>query len=111
MKSTTIRKIALSQLDLSPKNVRKASVTKAEDEALEASIAAHGLQQNLGVEHAEDGRFLVYAGVRTESAKLLLDMRRFVATPLRGGAGAELSCDGLLPNTAWELAPPGSRVV
>ncbi|MCK5934074.1 chromosome partitioning protein, ParB family [Fulvimarina manganoxydans] len=68
MKSTTIRKIALSQLDLSPKNVRKASVTKAEDEALEASIAAHGLQQNLGVEHAEDGRFLVYAGGRRFNA-------------------------------------------
>ncbi len=68
MKTTTIRKIALKDLDLSPNNVRKARVTQAEDAALEASIAAHGLRQNLGVEQAEDGRFLVHSGGRRFNA-------------------------------------------
>jgi len=42
-----IRNIALSQLVLSPTNVRKTPATAAEDMALEASIRAHGIKQNL----------------------------------------------------------------
>jgi ParB family chromosome partitioning protein len=42
-----IRNIALSLLDLSPANVRKTPATAAEDAALEASIRAHGIKQNL----------------------------------------------------------------
>ena len=42
-----IRNIALSQLVLSPSNVRKTPATAAEDMALEASIRAHGIKQNL----------------------------------------------------------------
>ena len=69
MKTTTIRKIALGQLALSPKNVRKTKPSAADDAALEASIAAHGLKQNLGVEvGAQDAtkgdRFFVHAGGR-----------------------------------------------
>ena len=69
MKTTTIRKIALGQLVLSPKNARKTKSSAADDAALEASIAAHGLKQNLGVEagtpDAENGEtFLVHAGGR-----------------------------------------------
>ena len=69
MKTTTIRKIALGQLVLSPKNARKTKPSAADDAALEASIAAHGLKQNLGVEagalNAENGEtFLVHAGGR-----------------------------------------------
>ncbi|MCP1201073.1 ParB/RepB/Spo0J family partition protein [Notoacmeibacter sp. MSK16QG-6] len=64
MKTTVIRKIALHLLDLSPKNVRKTPPTQAEEDALEASIAAHGLGQNLSVEEGQDGRFLVHAGGR-----------------------------------------------
>ena len=69
MKTTTIRKIALGQLVLSPKNARKTKSSAADDAALEASIAAHGLKQNLGVEagtpDAENGEtFLVHAGSR-----------------------------------------------
>ena len=69
MKTTTIRKIALGQLVLSPKNARKTKPSAADDAALEASIAAHGLKQSLGVEagalDAENGeRFLVHAGGR-----------------------------------------------
>ena len=44
-----IRNIALSQLVLSPANVRKTPATAAEDMALEASIRAHGIKQNLVV--------------------------------------------------------------
>src|ERR1700757_3508531 len=42
-----IRNIALSQLVLSPTNVRKTPATASEDMALEASIRAHGVKQNL----------------------------------------------------------------
>jgi ParB family transcriptional regulator, chromosome partitioning protein len=42
-----IRNIALSQLVLSPANVRRTPATPAEDMALEASIRAHGIKQNL----------------------------------------------------------------
>ena len=49
-KTTTIRKIALGQFVLSSKNARKTKSSAADDAALEASIAAHGLKQNLGVE-------------------------------------------------------------
>jgi ParB family chromosome partitioning protein len=42
-----IKNICLSQLVLSPTNVRKTAATAAEDAALEASIRAHGILQNL----------------------------------------------------------------
>ena len=69
MQTTIIRKIALGQLVLSPTNARKTKPSAADDAALEASIAAHGLKQNLGVEagalNAENGEtFLVHAGGR-----------------------------------------------
>jgi hypothetical protein len=47
--SSKIRNIALSQLVLSPSNVRKTPATAAEDASLEASIRAHGIKQNLVV--------------------------------------------------------------
>ena len=64
MKTTTIRKIALSQLAMSPKNVRTVQPSQGEDAMLEASIAAHGLEQNIGVETAADNLFLVVYGGR-----------------------------------------------
>ena len=55
--SSKIRNIALSQLVLSPTNVRKTPATAAEDMALEASIRAHGIKQNLVVHPAPiDGK-------------------------------------------------------
>ncbi len=55
--SSKVRNIPLSQLLLSPANVRKTAATAAEDAALEASIRAEGILQNLIV-HALpiDGR-------------------------------------------------------
>ena len=64
---STIRNIALSHLVLSPANVRKTPATAAEDAALEASIRAHGILQNLVVHPApSDGQgiFEVDAGGR-----------------------------------------------
>jgi ParB family transcriptional regulator, chromosome partitioning protein len=52
--SSKVRAIALSQLVLSPANVRKTAATAAEDTALEASIRAEGILQNLIV-HALPG--------------------------------------------------------
>jgi ParB family chromosome partitioning protein len=45
--SSKVRNICLSQLVLSPTNVRKTPATEAEDMALEASIRAKGILQNL----------------------------------------------------------------
>src|ERR1700757_2194316 len=45
--SSKVRNIALSQLVLPPTNARKTPATAAEDAALEASIRAEGILQNL----------------------------------------------------------------
>ena len=44
MKTTTDRKIALGQLALSPKNVRRTKPSAADNAALEASLAARSLK-------------------------------------------------------------------
>ena len=62
-----VQNIPLSQLVLSPANVRKTPPSAADDAALEASIRAHGILQNLIVHHAAiDGKavFEVDAGGR-----------------------------------------------
>tara|TARA_R110001592_G_scaffold221139_2_gene475822 strand:- start:29249 stop:31057 length:1809 start_codon:yes stop_codon:yes gene_type:complete len=62
-------KIALNKLKISPRNVRKVSSSKEEDRQLIASIAAHGLLQNLVVIPAqEEGVFEVVAGGRRFAA-------------------------------------------
>jgi ParB family chromosome partitioning protein len=57
-----IHTIPLDKLRLSPRNVRKTG--GASIESLAASIAAHGLIQNLTVSAADDGTFAVEAGSR-----------------------------------------------
>ena len=103
MKTTTIRKIALGQLVLSPKNVRKTKPSAADDAALEASIAAHGLKQNLGVEagaigDANGGQFLVHAGGRRLKALQALREKGVIDADYKvpcvideGGEAAEFS--------------------
>jgi ParB family transcriptional regulator, chromosome partitioning protein len=72
--SSKVRNIALSQLILSPANVRKTPATAAEDAALEASIRAEGILQNLIV-HATpvDGKgvYEVHAGGRRLKNRLI----------------------------------------
>ena len=59
------RNIPLNQLVLSPANVRTTPATPAEDAALEASIRAKGILQNLIVHAANsDGLYEVDAGGR-----------------------------------------------
>jgi ParB family chromosome partitioning protein len=65
--SSRIRNISLSQLVLSPANVRKTPATAAEDGELEASIRAKGILQNLIVypaTGAATGVYEVHAGSR-----------------------------------------------
>ena len=57
----TIQTVALSQLAISPLNVRK--VKPSQIETLAEDIAAHGLIQSLGV-YEEEGTFHVFAGGR-----------------------------------------------
>ena len=68
-----IRDIPLSQLELSPANVRKTPADASAFTELKASIAAHGLLENLiasAMEHGPDGigRYAVIAGGRRLAA-------------------------------------------
>jgi ParB family chromosome partitioning protein len=74
----TIETIPLKQLVPSPENVRK---TGAKDgiEALAASIAAHGLPQNLQVRPSEGGTYEVVAGGRRLAALKLLAKQKQIA--------------------------------
>ncbi len=47
MSEPVIRSIPLSQLQLSPANVRKTAAAQTASDELKASIAAHGLLENL----------------------------------------------------------------
>jgi ParB-like chromosome segregation protein Spo0J len=53
--TSKVRNIGVSQLVLSPANVRKTPATAAEDAELEASIRARGILQNLIVHPAPSG--------------------------------------------------------
>jgi ParB family chromosome partitioning protein len=66
-----IKTIPLNKLVQSPRNVRR-HANPAADAELKASIAAHGLLQNLVVRPAAKGRFEVEAGERRRRAMLAL---------------------------------------
>ncbi|AGH50685.1 parB-like partition protein [Sphingomonas sp. MM-1] len=66
-----IKTIPLNKLVRSPRNVRRHADCAADAE-LKASIAAHGLLQNLVVRPAAKGRFEVEAGERRRRAMLAL---------------------------------------
>jgi ParB family chromosome partitioning protein len=73
-----IQMIPLSELAPSPANVRKTG-TKTGLEELAASIAAHGLLQNLQVRPAKGGSFEVVAGGRRFAALKLLAKQKKIA--------------------------------
>ena len=75
MNEPVIQTIPLNQLELSPANVRKTSAGKTAFAELKASIAAHGLLENL-IARATDGsdRYAVIAGGRRLTA--LIDLAR-----------------------------------
>jgi ParB family chromosome partitioning protein len=73
-----IQMIPLNTLVPSPANVRKTGVKIGIDE-LAASIAAHGLLQNLQVRPVPDGKYQVVAGARRLAALKLLAKRKEVA--------------------------------
>lgn len=66
-----IKSIPLNKLVSSPRNVRKRS-DPAADAELKASIAAHGLLQNLVVREGKKGQYEVEAGERRRKALLAL---------------------------------------
>jgi ParB family chromosome partitioning protein len=77
--------IPLGMLKKSPRNARKTPHTKAEIEALAASIASHGMIQNPVVEPEQDtkdkatGYYLVTAGEGRRLAQLLRAKRKEIA--------------------------------
>jgi ParB family chromosome partitioning protein len=69
--------VPVSKLIVHEDNVRRTD-KRADVETLAASIAAHGLLQNLSVVRAEDGRYAVVAGARRLAAlRLLIKQGRF----------------------------------
>jgi ParB family chromosome partitioning protein len=72
----SIQNISLAQLVPSPSNVRK---TKTGIDGLAASIAAHGLLQNLTVRPCNGESFEVLAGGRRLAALLLLAKQKKIA--------------------------------
>lgn len=60
--------LPLSKLDPSPLNIRRAKVDDASNEELDASIAAHGVLENLIVGKGVRGKYAVIAGGRRLAA-------------------------------------------
>ncbi len=89
--------IPLNRLVVSDRNVRRAD-RKADIAALAASIASHGLLQNLAVADTGEGKFEVIAGGRRLAALKMLaksgNLAKDFPVPCRvvpGGAGTETS--------------------
>jgi ParB family chromosome partitioning protein len=74
----TMQTIPLNQLRFSPANVRKTGAKDGID-GLAASIAAHGLLQNLSVRPGDGGQFEVVAGGRRLAALRLLAKQQKIA--------------------------------
>jgi ParB family chromosome partitioning protein len=92
-----IKMIALTDLVLSPSNVRKTDATNGIKE-LAASIEAHGLLQNLQVREAASGKFEVVAGGRRLAALKLLAKRKALAK------NAPVGCNVLGDEDASEIS-------
>ena len=90
-----IKSISLSKLVQSPRNVRRHG-DPAADAELKASIAAHGLLQNLIVRPAARGKFEVEAGERRRCALLTLAEEKVLPK------GYEVTC--LVLEDAAEIA-------
>src|SRR5580693_6252323 len=93
----TIELIALNKLVPSPANVRKTGATTGIDE-LAASIAAHGLLQNLQVRPGPNGKFEVVAGGRRLAAIKRLAKAKTIAKD------AEIACNVLDGADAAEIS-------
>ena len=76
-----LHEIPLNRLVLSPANARKTPASAADDAELKASIAAHGLKQNLIVGRADaEGKHAVIAGGRRLRALHALSADGLVAS-------------------------------
>jgi len=92
--NTTTQDIPLNQLHPSKRNVRKSATTPAQDEQLKASLAAHGVLQNLVVlPMAKKNCFEVVAGGRR------LKLLKALVKEKRMAKDAPILC-GLLPADA-----------
>ena len=88
---TVIRFIPLSRLDLSPDNVRKTPAGRAAFAELKASIAAHGLLENLVVRAIEPD-----AGPNPDQAPEGARRHSVIAGGRRLSALMELAREGML---------------
>jgi hypothetical protein len=111
-----IKSIPLTKLVQSPRNVRRHGDPAADSE-LKASIAAHGLLQNLIVRPAARGKFEVEAGERRRCALLALAEekvlpKRYEVTCLVLEDDAEIAVETSLAENFHRLAMLGhvSRV-
>ena len=104
MNDPVIRPIPLDRLELSPANVRRTDAGKAAFAELKASIAAHGLLENL-VAHpivpGQDGvnRYAVIAGGSPRSP----------TSPARARSPPTIPFPAACSTTAWPTAATPSR--
>ena len=99
-----IKQIALSQLILSPQNVRKTGLNDGLDE-LQASIQHHGLQQNLVVVANENGQYAVIAGGRRLRALQALSEQGLVVPNCQiNETGLQIPCQIVEGDTATEIS-------
>jgi ParB family chromosome partitioning protein len=92
-----IKMISLTDLVPSPDNVRKTGAANGIED-LAASIAAHGLLQNLQVRKADSGKFEVVAGGRRLAALKLLAKRKTLPKD------APIGCNVLASEDATEIS-------
>jgi ParB family chromosome partitioning protein len=106
----TTQTIPLTQLVPSPANVRK---TKTGIEGLAASIAVHGLLQNLQVRPAKSGSFEVVAGGRRHAALKFLAKQKKIAgdfpVPCEVRDGADATEISLAENEMREAMHPADQ--
>jgi ParB family chromosome partitioning protein len=100
--TSKVRNIPLSQLVLSPINVRKTPATAAEDDALEASIRAKGLLQNLIVHPTGIDRKGVYEVVA--GGRRLKILQKLAAEGVIDADDYKVSCKIEQPEDAVETS-------
>jgi hypothetical protein len=100
-----IQNIRLEKLVKSPRNVRRTPPPKAAEAELKASIAVHGLQQNLVVAPANgDGVHEVIVGGLSLRRARVVDAERFEVAGFSAGAVDQLKALGLMSEIiTWRL--------
>ena len=111
-----LRHLPLDQLEIAPHNVRTVPASAGADAELKASVAAHGILENLVVHPTASGRFAVIAGARRLAAAQSLARDGVLApdhpVPCRIEVDDARACElSLVENTARAAMHPADQAV